>query len=85
MATIFLSNHKPTNSPDERTQNMTDLKCPTLAKGDFDCNAVVDLADFDIWLNEYASRPKIITADANSDSRASLIDYEIWREGFLAN
>lgn len=57
-------------------------RCPMFGMGDIDCNNIIDLSDFDIWLSEYIEEPKMITADINNDTKVSLMDYEIWRGNF---
>lgn len=57
--------------------------CPTFSKGDFDCNGIVDLIDFDIWNREYLNNTQTLKSDVNGDGKASLYDYEIWRANYL--
>lgn len=57
-------------------------QCELFSKGDFDCNGSVDLIDFDLWVREFDGNNLQPRSDVNGDNVSSLIDYEIWREGF---
>lgn len=57
-------------------------QCELFSKGDFDCNGSVDLVDFDLWVHEFDGNNQKPKSDVNGDNVSSLIDYEIWREGF---
>ena len=57
-------------------------ECPTYQKGDFDCNGMIDLIDFDIWAGEFNDSSKNPRSDVNGDGKASLADYEVWRENY---
>lgn len=80
----------PTTSP-STTPSPTQSLCDKQA-GDADCNGTVALTDFAIWKEEYSGSlgadtdgdGNVRDADFNTDSRVTLIDYEIWRVRYLA-
>lgn len=65
--------------------NIDDL----ILRGDYDFNGVVDVADYELWRNQYgATTPQPVDvgeADGNRDGQIDAADYVIWRDHWLAN
>jgi hypothetical protein len=61
--------------------------CPRKAQGDADCNGSINLADFEIWRQEFTSvgeQPYLGKADFNNDGNTTLADFEIWRRTYTS-
>ncbi|UCE15299.1 MAG: hypothetical protein JSV12_05290 [Candidatus Bathyarchaeota archaeon] len=57
--------------------------------GDADLNGLVELDDFDIWLDNFGKKsnkcPPGLYPDFNSDEYVDMLDFFVWRENFGAN
>ncbi len=53
--------------------------CTRKVHGDADCDGLIKLVDFTIWLREYTGIDNSARADFNGNGTVSLIDYEIFR------
>jgi len=51
-------------------------------RGDFNCDGVVDLLDFPVFIDGFLGRDMSLKADANGDGVVSLADFERFRETF---
>ncbi len=57
--------------------------CATKPRGDADCDADIDLVDFEIWRKEYIGTINTSTADFDSSGSVSLADFQTWRDGYF--
>lgn len=56
--------------------------CDTGENGDADKNGKIEMADFDIWEEEYFKKTGT-KSDFNCDSKIDLLDFEIWRSNYF--
>ncbi|OGK17409.1 hypothetical protein A3D80_04640 [Candidatus Roizmanbacteria bacterium RIFCSPHIGHO2_02_FULL_40_13b] len=54
--------------------------CPLRSQGDFNCNGVIDLVDFNVFRIEYTGQSLTKDSDSNADGKVDLIDFDNWRK-----
>ena len=57
---------------------------PALARGDYNADGAVDMADYNLWQANYGSRT-MLAADGNNDGAIDAADYVVWRRAHQAS
>lgn len=71
-----------TTSTSVQNFGTTDGTCETKSKGDANCDGLIDLVDFRIWVTEYSSGSGT-SSDFNGDGVVSFADFSIWRDNYV--
>ncbi len=58
------------------------IPTPTPVPGDIDGNGTVDIADFNVWRDEFIGVSQQKKSDSNHDGKIDLIDYILWRNAY---
>ena len=51
--------------------------------GDYNCDGVINGADYVVWRNEFIDKTGTLNSDGNCDGKISISDYSKWREMYL--
>jgi|GEM_PF-4101259 len=51
---------------------------PARSRGNANCDAVVDMIDFQTWMTEFAGQSAVKTSDFNCDGRVDMMDFAVW-------
>ncbi|MEN9328004.1 MAG: hypothetical protein RI947_812 [Candidatus Parcubacteria bacterium] len=57
--------------------------CSLRPHGDADCNAIIDIVDFEVFRKEYTGIVQTKTADFDGSGAVDISDFEIWRRGYF--
>lgn len=69
-------------SPSVQSFGSTGGTCETKSKGDANCDGLIDLVDFRIWVTEYSSGSGT-SSDFNGDGVVSFADFSILRDTYV--
>ena len=80
----------PTNIPPTATvipaaTNTPSVNCGYKNIGDANCDTIINLSDFTVWVREFKGTDKTKTSDFNKDGAITLADFVVWVKGFKEN